>query len=334
MSESASIGAENKNSSPTENKSADYINGHIEYSVIEHPGNQHNAVLIVPGFTEGRFVFDKFASTMSRQGEREVIYPDQPVIAAGRRAKMPVIDHQALALLKIIEQEGLTEQPIDLIAHSFGSKIVFRLAELAKAKRYTCFDSKKGSHSVFISPAGSNPKENLLFLGGRFSRFMYREGNPLPRLNLLARELDPTGEMGRVGWKNFRSDKKKTAREVWQLSKKPDIYKHLGSVGLEPHVLGYAKDVMFPYRVVKKVIEDNGENLRGYSMPIDNKATGASSFREFKSKFEDKPGLTGRDAKRAWAHHYRNAGHNDLLFHPERTVKAILEIWDGKKILA
>jgi len=313
-------GAENKNSQPIQAETS-YPGGEVDYAVIGSPSEIHNPVFIVPGFTEGQTVLKKFAETLNEQGQREVIYPDQPVI----KDKKPILDHHAEALLAIIENEGYSDRPVDIIAQSFGVLVAVRAAELAKERGLKCFDSKEGSNSVFISPAGSNDKENLLFLGGRWLKFVGREASPIPALSTLTKELDPDGSMAKAGQKNVMANLPKTLKEVIELSRKDKIYSDLGSVGLRPHVFGYASDVLFPHKVVKTVLEENGNSLNGYSVPVDSGGVGAGNFKEFKSH----TGLDGKEAKRAWAHHYRNAGHNDFLFHPDRTVKAILQVWDS-----
>ncbi len=300
-------------------KIINYRGGTIEYSVLEVSSDK-NPVIIVPGFTEGRFVLRDFAKTMHDEGGSEVVFPDQPILAKG--AKLPILDHHAEALLSIIGFEGLANRPVDFIAHSLGALVAVRAAELAKDRGISSFDSEKGSHTIFIAPAGSNDKENLFYLGGRWLKFIQREANPTPLFSSLTRELDPTGEMLKAGQRNANANKPKTAKEVLVLAKKERIYRSLGDLGLKPFVFGYANDVLIPHKVVEAVLSRNVDSLAGYAAPIDNGVVGADSFKDFKAK----TGLSGEEANKAWAHHYRNAGHNDLLFHPERTVKAILQV--------
>jgi pimeloyl-ACP methyl ester carboxylesterase len=320
MTEAQKTSAENKNSQPIQVET-DYPGGEVDYAVIGSPSDIHNPVVIIPGFTEGQTVLKRFAETLSEKGEREVIYPDQPVI----KDKKPIIDHHAEALLAIIENEGYGDRPVDIIAQSFGALVAVRAAELAKERGLKCLDAERGSNSVFIAPAGSNDNENLLYLGGRWIKFVNREAHPIPALSALTKELDPDGSMAKAGQKNVMASLPKTIKEVIELSRKENIYSKLGELGLKPHIFGYASDVMYPHKVVKTVLDANGYSLNGYSVPVDSGGIGAGNFGEFK----EKTGLSGKEAKKAWAHHYRNAGHNDFLFHPERTVKAILQIWDG-----
>ncbi len=257
-----------------------------------------------------------FASELSSEGDREVIFSDQPKL--DKRSKLPIIDQHAEALLAVLQEENKTQRPVDIIAHSLGSLVAVRMAELAKQRGLNIFESESGSHTVFISPAGSNDNENLGFLAGRFAKFMV---NGLK----YGKELDPTGEMMKAGTKNFlETPVNKTAREVHALRKKQYVYKKLGDLGIKPFVFGYAADDMFPHGVIQSVMSKYEDSLAGYAVPIDNGIIGAENFESFKQK----TGLSGKEARRAWAHHYRNAGHNDLLFHPERTVKSVLEIID------
>lgn len=293
---------------------AHYPGGKVEYSVVGDKGEQ-NPVLMVPGFTIGKLVQRDFANSLHELGNREVIFSDQPVIDKDSKKNLSALDLQAEAILAILKQQGLEHQPVDFIAHSFGSLITARAAELAAERGITSFDSKRGSHSVFIAPAGSNENENIFYLGGRFAKFMTKS---IP----YGRELDPTGGWMKAGTKNFTKNLRKTTKEILVLKEKEQIYKKLGRLGLKPHVLGFASDDLYPHKTIGSTAEKHGEALDGYSVPVDSSGVGAASFEEFK----EKTNLTGKDARKAWAHHYRNAGHNDFLFHPKRTVKAILPI--------
>lgn len=306
-------------SSSEQPKHIRYFGGSIEYSVLEST-SEGNPVVIVPGFTEGRFVLRNFAETFRGLADRTVVFPDQPVLS--EKSRISVLDQHAKALLAIIDNENLEDKPVDFIAHSFGAMVVARAAELATELGITSFDSEKGSHTVFIAPAGTNDRENLAYLGGRWLEFMSSEANPVPIINIQTKELDPTGEMLKAGQKNATANIAKSAKEVRILAKKKRIYAGLGNAGLKPFVFGYASDRLFPHRVVEPVLSRNADNLAGYAVPIDNSGVGAGSFSEFKTK----TGLKGRAAKKAWAHHYRSAGHNDFLFHPERTAKAVLQV--------
>lgn len=297
-------------------KTVDYDGGTVDYSVVGTDG-EHNPVVIVPGFTIGRLVQRNFASTLSREGSRQVIFSEQPDFTD----KALPLDNHAEALLAILQNEGLSYRPVDFVTHSMGSLIFARAAELAKERGLSAFDKDGGSRAVFIAPAGSNAKENLIYLGGRFANFMAK-ARPYDK------ELDPTGDWMKEGASNFLRHKSKTAKEVLALSKKEKIYQRLGSLGIKPFIIGYSNDSLFPHSTFESTVNKHGETIEGYAVPVDTLGVGAKDFAEFMAK----TGLQGKDAKRAWAHHYRNAGHNDLLFHPERTVNAILPILDGNML--
>jgi hypothetical protein len=312
--ESTSGTAENQK--PQINKTAEYNGGSVDYSVIEGSA-EHNPILIVPGFTGGRTALQSFANELNDGSGRQVIFPDQPVLDKQQKNGLPIIDHHALALLSIIKNEKLEDSSVDFITHSLGAMIAVRAAELAKVQGIKSFESREGSHAIFVAPAGSNDKENIIFLGGRWVKFITKD-------TFYREQLDPTGEMKKAGQKNFSNNLGKTAKEVLELRKKSTIYSYIGDTGLKPFVLGYANDSMFPDKVIRRVLENSGTNLAGYSVPIDNGGVGAGNFEEFKAK----TGLRSKEARQKWAHHYRNANHADLQYHPERTVKAILQVID------
>jgi len=310
--QSAEPSAENKNRQI--NRSAEYSGGSVGYSILEG-SVEHNPILIIPGFTGGRTALSEFANALNKESGREVIYSDQPVFGKQPKVKLSAINHQAEAILAIIKTEGMEDIPFDVITHSFGSMIAVKAAELAKEQGIMAFDTSEGSHTIFIAPGGTNDRENLAFLGGRWVKFLAKD-------TFYRGQLDPTGEMSKAGVKNFWSDPSKTAKEILALRKKDEIYAHLGDLGLKPFILGFANDSIYPHKVIENVLQDNAESLSGYAVPVDSGVIGAANFKSFVKK----SGLSVKEAKEAWAHHYRNANHADLQYHPERTVKAILQI--------
>lgn len=307
-----SFSAENQNHQI--DRTAEYAGGSVDYSILE--GDiERRPFLIIPGFTGGRVALQNFATELNVESRRKVILPEQPSLAKHSKNQLAIINQHAEAILAIIKNEGLDDMPIDVITHSLGAVIAIKAAELAQAQGIRSFRSSEGSHAIFVAPAGSNDRENLFFLGGRWAKFIAKDTFYRP-------ELDPTGRMAKAGFKNFTKDPAKTSKEILELRKKSSVYSQLGAAGLRPFILGYANDSMYPHKVIKQVLQDNDEALAGYSVPVDNGVVGAGSFNEFKRK----TGLPARAAKRAWAHHYRNANHADLQYHPERTVKAILQV--------
>jgi hypothetical protein len=100
---------------------------------------------------------------------------------------------------------------------------------------------------------------------------------------------------------------------------------------VKPFIFIYANDNLMPYRLSGPNIEQNLDHLGGVAMPIDTGGVGAGSFEELKEKLEEKARiesrkLDGKELKAAWIHHYRAAEHGDMQFHPERTVKAVLQV--------
>lgn len=313
----------NQTEKPSEiEKIAEYTGGKVDYSVISEI-NAHNPVVLVPGFTISRLVQRDFANTLHEKGDRQVIFSEQPNFS-WKPSMQPVVDRHAEALLAIIKAEDLGGRPVDFITHSFGSIIFTRAAELAKERALKSFDSDEGSRAIFISPAGTNDAENLFALGSRFVKFM-TNGAP------LGKELDPDGKWMREGLKNFVKRPLKTAKEVAVLQKKEVIYKKLGSLGIRPALLGYGSDDLMPFEASESVIMNEEFTGGGYSVPIDFESKvvkGATSDISLK-KFRDLTGLSKEKAAKEWARHTLGAGHNDLLFNPERTVRAVLPILGG-----
>lgn len=296
---------------PEIEKEAHFNGGQIGYSVLEgNPG--HSPIVIVPGFTEGRFVLRDLSKALNQHGHRTVVFPDQPELDS---SKQPILDQHAEALLAIIQSEGIADTPTDFIAHSFGALTLARAAELAKERGMPVFDEDGGSSTIIIAPAGVNPNENIAYHAGRWFKFMSSQ-------TYYKKEIDPTGDFMKAGVKNATKQPGKTLREIARLIKKGELIQRMAKVGLQPYVVTYASDNLYPDKNSAEFIDNNLDSLEGWSTPIDNGGIGAGSFEEFKTK----SGLSAKAAKKAWVHHYRNSNHNDFIFHPDRTAKAVLQI--------
>lgn len=307
-------------------KTAEFGGGEVDYSVVGEATTEKNPVIIVPGFTVGRLVQRNFASVLHEQGQRQVIFSEQPDFSYMPSMK-PVIDRHAEALLAIVKAEELEMRAVDFVTHSFGSMIFVRAAELAKARGLKSFEAEKGSHAIFVSPAGSSSEENIVRLGGRFATFMIN-GTP------LGKELDPTGEWMKAGTKNFVKRPIKTVREIAVLRKKEAIYKKLGVMGIKPVLIGYHSDDLMPFSISESVFMDEDFAGGGYSVPVDTASKPlASNISELSlKKYTEVSGLDKKEAAKTWARHHLGAGHNDLLFNPERTVRAILPVLDDSHL--
>lgn len=309
-------------------KTADFESGRVDYSVIGEL-SEKRPIILVPGFTIGKLVQRDFANVLHNESDRQVIFADQPSFSRKSSVTQPVIDRHAEALLAIIEAEGLTDRPLDFITHSMGSLIFTRAAEMAEEKNLACFDedfgTESGSRVIFIAPAGSNPDENIIKLGTRFSKFML-DGRP------LGKELDPTGDWMKAGLKNFKKSPLKTAQEIFQLKKSGTIYKRLGRLGIKPALIGYPSDSLMPFNGSANTVMSEEAGIEGYSMPIDYTSLNLDGITDKPSlkKFKEVTQLEKQKAAKVWARHQAGAGHNDLLFNPYRTAAAVLSLLEPK----
>lgn len=317
---------------------ADYGVGSVEYSVVGNQNPEHNPILFIPGYTEGTEIVRDFGITLSELGDRQAIVLNQPdhrsilksLQGGNLGTKRTVLDHQAEAVLAVLRNMGLTDKPIDFITHSFGSLILQRAAELADLRRIRVpFSSRKDadgkrSHSIMIAPAGINPDED-------FKSFMSRGARFQAETFKGEKALDPDYLFIRKAFKAVAKNPAKYIRELSPLMRKRIVFKKLGEFGLKPTVLTYANDPMYPDSVIGENLGQNLRDLEGWTTPLDiGRARLGASYHNAGSleEFRTKSGWRKKMAKRAWAHHYRNSGHNDLLFHPGRTAGAVLQKLD------
>jgi hypothetical protein len=208
-------------------------------------------------------------------------------------------------------------EPADFIANSFATSVVAEAAKKADELGWSTFKSDKGSNTCFIATSGANPEENWRSLGKRWAKWMAKNAS-------AGKTLDPSGDMMKAGVKNAREDVRKTVNEAIALSRYKIDFNELQEVGVNPIMINYADDDLMPF-------QEDGFTEGAVSL-IDNADTaprlangdpypGAKDFEDFK----ENTGLSGKEAKQAWLHHYRAAEHNDMQFHPDRTARFILQ---------
>lgn len=252
-------------------------------------------VLYVPGFTEGIVAKAPFAAAMAERGF-DFMLPGQH-----RRKNIKEIFSrkgatyaQAANYMAVLEKEGLTDQTVDVTTHSYGSLIFQSMQKIAKERGYSCFD---GSEVALLAPAGSNKKEGLLRLGGRFAINLITEAKTKKDFP------DPGGEQMKAGTKNFIANLPRTLREIWSLGKSRVDYGELAVSGIgRAVVFGHAEDRLFPHKVLESTMAEAMEAGIAYATPI--------SWQEY----EDGQPRLGRDAS-----------HNDEQTNPSRAADAVAD---------
>lgn len=296
----------------------EYDNGISQYSVMGEFKDGINPVVLVPGFMAGRVALQNFAEYLAMEGGRLVIVPEQPSWFKGNGVPKDPLIHQADALLSVIYDMDFSKKPLDFVSHSFGALTLATAAKTAKDNGWTCFDSEK-SQSVMISPAGSFDGETLGHLIKRWTRLM-RKHAPETHGTRTSREILWAGP------KNAFKQPNKTIKEIDAISKVKLPYEHLGQIGLKPMVLTYSHDTMIPEELITPTVTANLEHLSGYATVIGQRLdVPAADFKEYRAK----SGWRKKAAKTKWRRHYLNANHPDLLYVPERTGKAVLQILDN-----
>lgn len=305
-----------------------FADGALEYLDINHEDHDpsSNKLVVVPGFTQGIEVMQDFGEALGEEGQREVFVLDQPERnkkTLDKKFKGEIgLDQQVDALLEFLQHKELTQAPVDFVVNSFGTSILAAAANKAKKHGWKTFDSGEGSHTFFIAASGANPKETIRSLGARWGKWMAKNAS-------AGKTLDPTGEMMKAGVQNATQDIRKTLNEGMALAKYKIDFEQLEKAGVKPVVIGYADDALMPFQELAKNLEhtegavsliDNADNAP--TLPDGTKYPGAKDFKEFK----ERSGLSGKEARQAWLHHYRAAEHNDMQFHPNRSARFILDI--------
>lgn len=303
-------------------ETVEYLDGKVEVAEYGKPNPEHHDVMIVPGYTEGLVALNNFAKELAEQGDRRVVFYEQPKSKPfnGRSS----IDDQATALLAVIDELGSWGKPLDFVAHSMGAIVFARAMEIAKKRRQPLLELKGGNKVVFVAPAGFYERESYPKLAGRFAsrakNFTFGDEATLTKTT-------PNGkEVGAGGPKSVIRRPVASTKETYPLARER-IVDTLGWLSIKPHIVLYPNDELYGWDVLKGDIGvPNLYDFNGIAMPIGSEHPGAISKKEFALA----TGLKGKELKEAWAKNHSNASHNDLLFIPGRTVGAVLQILDGK----
>jgi hypothetical protein len=268
---------QNPNSAEISNpvRTVEYPGGRIDYELIGNSvESEHNPIVVIPGYGRGMVGYRELGKGLSQDGERTTVVVDQPHWSAKEQVKfgklggLSALDHQAEALLAVIKDINLQNRPVDFVAHSFGAVILERAAELAHERGLdmTPFDSEKGSHSIFVAPAGTIEGEKVMKLIGRFGASKKQSAANNRRGNDQYKEVNDEG-------KRYTKYTPKTIREAVILGKTAISYKDLGTYGLKPFILGFPEDRVSVHGLMAPTLEQNAEHVSGYSMPLSPEGT-------------------------------------------------------------
>jgi hypothetical protein len=308
---------------------AEFASGKVEYSDIGAKASYRNTLMYIPGFAGSMTGVRGLAIELSNQGQDQVITIGQPKAKPLRGTD--ILDLHAEAVLAVVEQEGMTDQPLDVVVHSFGMMILERAAQKARDKGYTCFDTEAGAHSYAIAPAGLVEDETYKQLVGRWIGFMKDD-------SAFAKKYDADKEIANANAASVKKHLLKTFKEVRALKNTQIDQGKLGSIGLKPFIVILPGDKMFPYQgdrgEIGPVIEaglslDDEQHsiFSGAASPITPKTPLAIDFETFRKreKFDD-----DEKAKAAWLNQEvdsnSNSGHGDVSYHPQRIAGAIKQI--------
>lgn len=327
-------------------KSAEYAGGRAPYRVIGEGRANRNPIVSFPGFSGNLVSGKKFNMALANEGDR-VIAVDQPKYRGVLRnlsqkklsTELSGVEHQAQALISVIEAEGLTGEPVDAVTASMGFLTLLRAAEIAKEKGYKTFDSEAGAHSYVVAPSGIVPDETLRSLAGRYMDFLAHNFK-------AAKRHDPGNKMGNADTKAVLLHPVKSTKEVHDLHSKKADFKKFGNIGLKPFVLTMGNDLMFPYHHKAKRSGEIGPSLEanlglndeadpalsGVASPVDPSRRTAKDYKTFIEKFgskikDENLSLSEKALKKKiegeWIDANSNVGHGALTHRPEMIAAGI-----------
>jgi hypothetical protein len=210
--------------------------------------NQHEQsvpMLYVPGFGETIVNKASFAGELAKK-DVDVILPGQNRHGKGL-SREDATEIQAANYLAVLEAEKLTHTKVNVAAHSFGSLVFDKMAQIARERGWTCFDDA----TVFLlAPAGLYEDDSLGKLARRQLKMVKSEGPDTPK-----DFPDLHGETAKASQKTLLANPARTVREVGRLIHgRVDIEGLVGNKetrGLigKLVILGYAEDELYGARV-------------------------------------------------------------------------------------
>lgn len=322
------------------NHTVEFDQGSIRYSIIGEPNPAHHPIIWVSGAEQSRVNPIDIAEILATKGDRQVLIYEQPIykddVPAGSKMDADkALNFLADGVLAAAEDAGFIGEGrvVDAAAHSLGGLVLDRVKQRAEKRGIGSFNQNNGSRQVLIAPTGSNVRENLAWIGGRWVPYMIKS-------IAEAKILDPGGLKGPALQKNVAADVPKFVGETKAMAKERIDYGKFG----EALVLIYPEDRMFPengparrYRkrsFMKKPINRgfiNNSLENGYPLsfvtPTSPEKVANKGLKRWLAK-----SAVGSEARRKYVRSHRGAGHNDPTDNPDRTANVLLNYFDTKLV--
>lgn len=262
-------------------------------------------IIYVPGFTEGIIAKAPFGMAVAELGN-DVIIPDQNRELSVK--KDTAASTQAQNYLAIIENLGLQNTPLDVVAHSYGSMIFEEMAKEAAEKGWTCFSI---ANVAMIAPSGSYDQESLTKIGARQAHEIKQEMSSKTQKVMP----DSTKLMEKAGMANLLANKRRSLAEALELASRVVEYdSDTAQVNLDLLVgkiciFGFSEDRLFG----PEQLQDAAKRIMGiggsYATPV---------------RFIETVDTNGN--KRA-TRDTTPQTHNDDQFNPRRVAAAVNEFF-------
>ncbi|QQS64942.1 hypothetical protein IPO96_00055 [Candidatus Saccharibacteria bacterium] len=269
---------------------------------------QQKPSIYIPGFTEGITAKAPFGMAMLELGN-DIIIPDQN--RSAKPDKKEAAKTQAINYLAVLDAEGLTHEPINAVAHSYGSYILAEMVKIAKERGWTCFDEAK---VALLAPGGSYPDEAMFSkLGVRFAKEMLFELSKKTKKALP----DVSKQMDKAGKKNLTKNIGRTWAEARQLATQMirfegdgeprSLGRYVGEIGL----FGYTDDKLFSHKQLERAAQQLMDNNGSYASPV--------QFLE----------VVDQDGNTRVVKNNNPQTHNDEQWNPRRVAGAINEFFSS-----
>ena len=240
--------------------------------------------LIIPGFTWGESSMEQFTDKFREQkcDATSVIVGDiydKKITEFSDFSELGLspqnaTERLAAQVLTTIHSKGLENEPLDVVAFSYGALIydaVVRMSQPLGWKAFIPEDEKDARSVVFMGPSGSMERDSTLAIMGRYAK-------NVGKLAMQAKTRKDIRSPLVDQQKRLFSEPIHRLEEAARLGKDSVDYKGLAAQHINVHVLGFNNDDVFPADRVNEYVatkQSEGSPI-GISYVLDKNASHSS----------------------------------------------------------
>lgn len=270
----------------------------ISYVRLGETNENRPPVMIINGFSAGIVANGAFAAALAHEGHDVILTGQYDGTVVPLHHRDGARRSHASAALAVLEQEQLSDKPVNFVTHSYGSLVFEALSKLAADRGHGCI---QGSRVAMLAPAGVKRDEASWSFLPRYVALL-RAGNSIEKRPESYWQFEK--EMLGAGVSHVKAHPWRSLQEGREAMRRkidfPEVFNRgIGAIALIPFAEDrlYGQDILD--RSISTLLSDRLSAFSAYSLEWD----------EAKGRFF---GLTGSD-------------HSDQQFNPKRVATAVAQ---------